>query len=137
MKKSVALASASVLGVGAVALGGTSAQAAPVVDACTTANDHTISYPDIGDNWYMDCIPQYGLGKVEFTIGSDVDLPPEFLPISDPSVASVASNTGPAASTYFGDTAPPAGFRYLDDTSGGAGESDSRISAEASFMNTS
>ncbi|MCU1469996.1 MAG: hypothetical protein JWQ39_1145 [Glaciihabitans sp.] len=78
MKKTIAVASAAFIGmVGAVATG-SSAQAADTVtvpgagNECTTSAQHFLSTTADGtQGWYMDCIPQYGMGKAEFTITSE------------------------------------------------------------------
>lgn len=115
MKKSMAVASASAMGLGMVALGGAgAATAAPVTELCTDATEHEYSTVELGDNWFMDCIPQYGMGKAEFSISSAEPLPPAFLPLDDPGVASVFSGNGPAAAAYFGDPSAPFGFVELN-----------------------
>jgi hypothetical protein len=71
VKKTIAAIGASVLGL-AGAAGAAAAPAAAVgTDSCTDATQHqvstTASDPSSGA-WYMDCVPQYGMGKAEFTI---------------------------------------------------------------------
>lgn len=118
MKKSLALASASAVGLGMVACGAAgTAQAAPVTEPCTDATAHEYSTVELGDNWFMDCVPQFGMGKAEFTISSADPLPPAFLPLDDPGVTSVFSGNGAAAAAYFGD--PPAPFGFVDLTNSG------------------
>lgn len=121
MKKTIAAGGASVLGLAAVSLGAAPAQAdhEAVVELCDDSTDHAVSSSGhVGSNWYMDCIPQYGLGLVDFHIVPDSEMPdtpfPDgFLPLTDAGVSSVAANTGAAASAYFGVTPPPAGFTDL------------------------
>lgn len=117
MKTSTAMATASIMGVGLATLSGAPAQAADVTVDCTSVSEHQPSATASADNWYMDCVPQYGLGKVEFTIDSEVDFPDAFVPLNDPSVVSSSVNTGLAASTYFDATPPPAGFVSLSEES--------------------
>ena len=64
----------------------------------------------------MDCIPQYGVGKAEFTIKADandssVHFPAGFADLDDPSVtatASVDTDDATAVGSYF-DLTPPSG----------------------------
>lgn len=103
------------MGVGMAAMGAAGvAHAAPVTDACTSASQHDYTAGTIGDNWFMDCIPQYGMGKAEFTISSADPLPPEFLPLDDPGVTSVYSGDADAAAAYFGVSGAPNGFVSLN-----------------------
>jgi LPXTG-motif cell wall-anchored protein len=92
------------------------AQAADVTTPCDDVYDHEPGGTTVSDNWYMECVPQYGLGKVEFTVDSEVDFPAGFASLDDPSVASVSANTGPEASEYMDSTFPVAGFTYLEET---------------------
>lgn len=116
MKSSVAIASTSIVGLGLATLAAIPAQAADITEPCDSVLDHELSDTAFSDSWYMDCVPQYGLGKVEFTIDSTVDFPPEFAPLTDASVTSTSANTGPAATTYFESTSPIAGFTQLVET---------------------
>jgi LPXTG-motif cell wall-anchored protein len=74
MKKSLAAIGASVLGLaGALGASASSASAAPVptpLPKCDDATQHIVN-PDLDPttaSWYMTCIPQYGMGKAEFSI---------------------------------------------------------------------
>lgn len=121
MKKTVALIGASVLGLAGAAAGASGAQAAPILPAqCTNSDQHTLSpTATAGADWYMDCVPQYGLGKAEFTVQNpSAPLPAGFVPLTDPSVT-VTSTTTPAAPSYFG-AAPTGDFIGLTETSGDA-----------------
>jgi hypothetical protein len=112
MKKTIAVGSASLLGLGAAAtLGAVPATAAPVTDLCETAADHNITVGTLGDNWFMDCIPRYAVARVGFNIVSATGFPASFLPLDDSGVARVAS-TGDAGEAYIGATEP--GFTFLD-----------------------
>jgi LPXTG-motif cell wall-anchored protein len=73
MKKSLAALGATVLGVTGALVASAApagAQPAPAPLPCNTAVAHNVSRtagdPSAAD-WYMDCIPQYGMGKAEFT----------------------------------------------------------------------
>jgi LPXTG-motif cell wall-anchored protein len=116
VKTSAALATTSIVGLGLATLGAMPAQAADVTTPCENVYDHNPGGTTVSDNWYMECVPQYGLGKVEFTVDSEVDFPAGFASLDDPSVTSVSANTGPAASEYMDSTFPVAGFTYLGET---------------------
>lgn len=75
MKKTIAAISASVLGIGgAVVAAASPASAAP--PKCTESLQHEVN-PTVSpaDSWYMECIPQYGMGKAEFTITTNAAHP--------------------------------------------------------------
>lgn len=116
MKKTIAAGSASLLGLTAVALGASSAQAAddPVVTPCVDHNDHNVTTGGVSSNWYMDCIPQYAFGQVEFDITSATPFPAAFVPLGYPAVTSTAT-VGTVGLDYFGLTAPPAGFGLVEE----------------------
>lgn len=81
MKKTIAALGASVLGLGTVAVVGSPAAAAPPTEACTDMLDQVESTFTIeSEDWFQDCVPQYGLGKVEFTIVPDESNPTEEFP---------------------------------------------------------
>jgi LPXTG-motif cell wall-anchored protein len=122
LKTSAAIASTSIVGLGLATLAAVPAQAAEVTTPCESVEGHYPSETGVSDNWYMDCVPQYGLGKVEFTIDSDVDLPAGFAPLEDASVTSTSANTGPAATEYFESMSPIAGFTHLEEVGGSATE---------------
>ncbi len=112
VKKTIAAGGASLLGIGAASLGAAAPAAAlPVTDPCATGADHTITVGALGDNWFMDCIPQYGVAEVAFEIVSAAPFPASFMPINDAAVTRVAS-TGAAGATYFGSSEQ--GFTYFD-----------------------
>lgn len=110
MKKSVAAASASAMGLGLVALGGSPAVADDVVIPCTDMTEHVPASAPIPDNWFMECVPQFGVGKAEFTVTSTYTLPGDFLPLDDPGVTSTYSGDAAAAAAYVGVSGLPAGF---------------------------
>ncbi|MDO7883304.1 hypothetical protein [Antiquaquibacter soli] len=117
MKKTIAALGASVLGLGsAVAVGAAPANAepAPVTD-CANIEEQIGSLGssnDPAEMWFENCIPQYGLGKVEFTIVPDednpaVDFPEDFVTLDDAayedSPITVTTTTDAAAlQAYFG-----------------------------------
>ena len=82
MKKTLAAFGASLLGLGAAAVPAATAVAdpAPPLEPCTDIVDQLDSIDDFNDQWIGDCIPQYGLGKAEFTIVADEDNPTAQLP---------------------------------------------------------
>lgn len=116
MKAGAAIAATSIVGLGLATIGAGPAVAADVTDPCDTAYDHLPGGSTVADNWYMPCVPQFGLGKVEFNVDSDVDFPTGFASLDDPSVTSASANTGPNATTYMGSTSTIAGFTALTET---------------------
>ncbi len=122
MRPSVALASASAVGLVAAA-GGAAAPAFAddvVTTPCANISDQASIAFAPHDNWYMDCIPQYGLGKAEFTIESDVPYPDEFLHLDDPGVETSTNLDSAALTAYFGALPVPnssvLGTALLDET---------------------
>ncbi len=88
MKKSVAIGAAVVTTLGTTIASATGAQAVAQTD-CATGADYISALSSASgtyDNWITSCLPQYGSGKAEFTISSDVDFPADFAPLTDPSV---------------------------------------------------
>jgi hypothetical protein len=118
MMKRIVTASGAVLGMAAAALSATPAQAAPVVAACDDYTDHTLAGVE-GDNWYMECVPQYGMGKASFTIDGSDDQP---LPAGlDLTAVDVVETSGyGAAATAYGMTTDGSVFANLQRTSDGA-----------------
>ena len=112
MKRSIATAAgAGVASVGMTALSvvaaGTAAHAVPPVplEQCATYADLLTSTDAAAlqnPQWYMGCIPQYGLGKAEFTVSSDVDFPADFVPFGDSAVTQTSSVDSSAVDAYFG-----------------------------------
>lgn len=119
MKKSMALAGASAVGVGIVAFGAApGAVAAVVTDPCDTVGDHNVTTGTLYENWFMDCVPQFGAGKAEFTVTSAHTLPGDFLPLDDPGVTTTYSGSAAAAANYFGASGMPAGWLGLSSLGG-------------------
>jgi len=61
----------------AVAGAGAAAPAAadPTTVPCADLSEQFDATGNVTDNWFQDCVPQYGLGKAEFTIVADEDNP--------------------------------------------------------------
>jgi hypothetical protein len=114
--RSAAALGASVLGIVGAAAGAVPAQAATptALPDCTDYLQHTVSASAVpGSNWYMDCVPQYGAGKAEFTVISDVDFPADFLDLHDPEVTVTSTTAAPAVAGYFGVSTTIGGFSRL------------------------
>ena len=118
MKKTVAAGSAVALGVigAAMPLMAVPAQAASA-STCNSFGDQ--AWSDSVDNWFQSCIPQYGLGKVEFTISSDTDFPADFKDLTDPSVTVTTTADVANINAYYGETltSPFSGLIRSDDGS--------------------
>jgi LPXTG-motif cell wall-anchored protein len=119
MKKTVAAGSAVALGVigAAMPLMAVPAQA-EAAPTCDVAGEGTFS--DTMSNWFETCVPQYGAGKVEFTISSDTDFPADFKDLTDPSVTVTTTTDVAELSGYFGNadpayTSPFVGLTRVDD----------------------
>jgi len=119
MKTAPALLSATAVGLAVVAsgAGASAASAAPVTAACATTSDHVPSDGgEFGDNWYMDCIPQYGVGKAEFTIEAEGEEFPEgFADLDTPGVTATSTLDADAVEAYVGPDAR-SGFRDFSRT---------------------
>jgi len=116
MKKTVAAGSAVALGVIGVAMPLMTVPAhAASATTCDSYND--MAWSDGVDNWFQSCIPQYGLGKVEFTISSDTDFPADFKDLTDPSVTLTTTADVADINAYFGETltSPLSGLSRTDD----------------------
>ncbi len=101
MKKPLAAISASALGVLAAGVSAAAPAAAlPVVPQCATIEGQISPTFDPTDEWFADCVPQYGFGKVEFNIESDVPFPDAFVELGDSSVTT-STNLNPAFTTYM------------------------------------
>jgi LPXTG-motif cell wall-anchored protein len=70
---------------------------------CTTFLESAVGEGQ--DNWYANCVPQFGLGKVEFTISSDIDFPADFKDLNDPAVEISTTANLDALNSYF-ETSP-------------------------------
>lgn len=118
MKKTLAAIGASVLGLGSVAAGGAlpaSAAGGPTEGACADIQDQISSTGSITDNWFQDCVPQYGIGKAEFTIVPDENNPTEEFPegfvdlndVENPAITVTSTLDTAAIGTYFSDIEAP------------------------------
>lgn len=111
MKKTLALLGAGTLGVAAGGAGVLPAAADATVE-CETIADHNVTTESDPGNWFMDCIPQYGLGKAEFTIVPDLDDPSAEFPEgfadldATPPVSYTTTTDLDALHAYFGDEFP-------------------------------
>lgn len=64
------------------------AAAADTTEPCADINAQLAATGELTDNWYQDCVPQYGVGKAEFTIVPDANDPAaefsaEFVPLDE------------------------------------------------------
>ena len=82
MKKTLAAIGASVLGLGSVAAGAAVPANAigPTEGDCADIQAQIAATGNVTSNWFQDCVPQYGIGKAEFTIVPDEDNPTEEFP---------------------------------------------------------
>ncbi len=112
MRKTTALLSASTLGVVAVAAGAVAPASADIITEpkCETFEDHlSDDLMAVDTDWYMECVPQYGLGKAEFTLEApDSGLPDDFdLLTASRTNSPDASGIAPYYEDFFGDTDEP------------------------------
>lgn len=112
MRKTTALLSASTLGVVAVAAGVAAPASADIITdpRCETFGDHLSGdVTDVEADWYMTCVPQYGLGKAEFTLDApDSGFPEDFDVTTATRINSPdASGVAPYYEDFFGDAEEP------------------------------
>jgi hypothetical protein len=106
VKKTLAAIGASTFGIAMVGAGAAApAVAADVTTPCTDITEHVFATGELPDNFYLECVPQYGLGKAEFTIvPSETDptatFPEDFLDLADEDVAKTTT-VAPGFSEYF------------------------------------
>jgi hypothetical protein len=118
VKKTIAALGATVLGLGSVVVAGAvPATAAPVLPDCENMQEQLgaeSGSPDPAEMWFENCIPQYGIGKAEFTIVADetdstVEFPEGFTSLEKydegDSPISVSTTTDAAALTEYLDAA--------------------------------
>ncbi|HEX4058881.1 MAG TPA: hypothetical protein VHX87_11270 [Galbitalea sp.] len=105
MRKTIAAISASVLGLaGAVAAAAAPANA--VEPKCAQESDVTVSANANVQDLYVDCIPQFGLGKAEFTISTSAGDPfPSGYNLHD-GHQTITSNVDSAVANSYFDVAP-------------------------------
>jgi len=101
LKKTVAVISASILGVSGAAIAGAAPANAAPLPSCTGIDQHTVSANANTQDWYMDCVPQYGLGKAEFTITSTTPYPTGYS-LTDGQQTITSSVDDTAAASYLG-----------------------------------
>lgn len=101
MKKPLAAIGVSLLGLGTASVAAAPASAEPPRPDCETI-DEQLAIGELTDGvWYHDCVPQYGLSKVEFTIVPDesdpsIEFPEAFVPLDradEPSAGITVSTT--------------------------------------------
>jgi LPXTG-motif cell wall-anchored protein len=98
MKKTFVLLGASALGVIGAGVVAMPAQAVePALAACDSVDEHFVDQPT--EQWYTDCVPQFGAGKVEFSIDTE-DAPEGFVPLTDESVTVTTDLDTEAAADY-------------------------------------
>lgn len=118
MKKTIAALGASVLGLGSAVVVGAApanAEVGPLPDCANIAEQLggiSSPTPDPADMWFENCVPQYGMGKVEFTIVPDednpaVDFPEDFVtldeaPYEDSPITVSTTTDAAALQEYFG-----------------------------------
>lgn len=99
------------MGLAAGSAGAVSASADPT-GPCVEVDDHVISAEADPGSWYMDCVPQYGLGKGQFEIVPSLsepteEFPDDFADLDDqPPVTTSTTLDAAALGTYFGDIEP-------------------------------
>jgi LPXTG-motif cell wall-anchored protein len=115
VKKAAAISASVALGALSALAPTLGAQAATITTPCAQARytDALQNFHSSNTNWFDTCIPQYGRGKTEFTITSDVDFPADFKPLNDANVTVSANFNPEAAHTYFSQTSPTAPFGNL------------------------
>jgi LPXTG-motif cell wall-anchored protein len=122
MKKTLAAVGASILGLASAGIAAAPAQAADL-EPCTSATQHDITGNTTASPWYSDCVPQFGLGKVEFSIDSDIDFPETFADLTDPTVDVQTNVDSEAATAYSDGNVITNGFADLQRTDGGSAHS--------------
>jgi hypothetical protein len=133
MKKTIAAISASVLGLSG-ALVATAAPAGASTPDCTSKGQHNVSATADGtQDWYMDCIPLYGLGKAEIGISTTAAKPfPAGYSLGDGHQTVTSNIDETAASAYFGSPATGA-FLDLAEPDAGNTPTHQRYSVSAIF----
>lgn len=105
MKKSVAIGAAVATALGTTLASATGAQAVAQTDCATLTDYQTSMIPTFTsqyDNWITSCLPQFGIGKAEFTVSSDVDFPSDFKPLSDAAVTVSTNWATSQLNSYMG-----------------------------------
>jgi LPXTG-motif cell wall-anchored protein len=114
VKKTLAAASALTLGAAGAVAGIALPAHADVTTPCGDVLDHVPSSDGSYEtNWYMDCVPQYGLGKVQFEIESATGFPAGF-DLSDTTITSATSDQTGGVGGYFIDPPQLPGLSVLN-----------------------
>jgi len=105
MKRTVAAIGAAVVGLSGVLVASAPAQAATTPDCTTFGSGTTKSNPASG-SFYMDCVPQYGLGKTSIDISNEEGIVDGF-ELSDTTDAAITTTVDAEEfSTYVGNSFP-------------------------------
>jgi len=115
-----AVIAVSSVSAGAMLVAGTGgpAMADPAPDGpCLTSAGHTVATPPWDDSFY-DCVPQYGVGKVEFDVTSTDPLPVDF-DLTNPVTNTADAGGAAGGNAYFGG-GPIPGFDNLSQTGSSA-----------------
>ncbi|HEX4058882.1 MAG TPA: hypothetical protein VHX87_11275 [Galbitalea sp.] len=102
MRKTIAALSASLLGISGAVIAA-AGPAVAVTPTCTDATAHVVN-PSVspGDDWYMTCIPKYGMGKAEFVITAPADDPfPDTYSLTDGHQTVTSTPTASQVHAYF------------------------------------
>jgi len=111
LKKTFAALGAAALGLVPVAAAAPALAADTTVD-CADMDAQVNATGNLTDNWYQDCVPQYGIGKAEFSIVADesdptAEFPADFVDLSDngnPAITVTTTGDTAALNDYFGTT---------------------------------
>lgn len=101
MRRTTAAVAVSAIGAVGAGFAASPAQAMPA-DTCDAYTDHVVTDEgSLDPDWYMECVPQYGAGKVEFMVTPDMDFPADYeRDFTDPSVETTTSLDTAAVTTY-------------------------------------
>jgi len=144
VKKTLAAIGASVLGLSSVAAGAAlpaNAAGGPTEGACTDIQDQINSTGNVTDNWFQDCVPQYGIGKAEFTIVPDEDNPSQEFPegfvdlsdVENPAITITSTYDTAAIGAYFSGIESPESLAPIFPTGTLEGTPTSRTYAASIF----
>jgi hypothetical protein len=98
MKRCVAALATVALGLGGALTAVAPAQAA--IAPCATSDDQLVAADATTNDFYLECMPQYGIGKAEFEITSDTAFSTEF-DLGLDEFATVESTVDDAAATAY------------------------------------
>lgn len=101
------------MGLGLVGAGAAvpAAAASDTTEPCADFSAQIAATGNVTANWYQDCVPQYGLGKAEFSIVADEDdptaeFPAEFIPLDELPPEAITTTGDTAAQSAYFDGAP-------------------------------